>query len=141
MAQPPPRNPQRGVQRRPSEGELRYLLHARIVDRVADVLNGLVKWGALVLTIYFSYRTVDSLAGKLTFADIAVRFMTSMTVSKWAAYIFGTGGVLYGLKERQLRRRNIRRLAPTRIEYEKGIDPNRSSSGLTTAGTTSPEDV
>jgi hypothetical protein len=63
-----------------------------------------------------------------------------MTISKWLAYAFGGGGLLYGLNERRLRRNAVRRLAPGRVQYEQGLDPGRSSSGLTQTGETSPEE-
>jgi hypothetical protein len=96
--------------------------------------------GSLLGCVYYAYLAIASLAGKETFAKILVSFVANMTISKWLAYAFGGGGVLYGVKERRLRRNTARRLAPGRIQYEEGLDPLRSSSGLTQTGETNPEE-
>ena len=103
-------------------------------------MTSLIKWGSLLGCVYCGYLTIYSLAGKTTFARILVDFVANMTISRWAAYVFGGGGVLYGVDERRLRRNAVRRLAPSRIQYEQGLDPNRSSSGLTATGETSAEE-
>lgn len=135
-------NPQK-VQppRRPSPQELQFAFKIRIVERSADVIMAAIKWGSLLGCVYWGYLAIASLAGKETFAKIAVSFMANMTVNKWLAYAFGGGGIVYGLNERRLRRNAVRRLAPGRIHYEQGLDPERSSSGLTQTGDTSPEDT
>jgi hypothetical protein len=126
--------------RRPSPEELRFAFRIRLVERSADVVTALIKWGSLLGCAYCGYRAIASLAGKETFAQILVSFMANMTINKWLAYAFGSGGVLYGLNERRLRRNAVRRLAPGRIQYEQGLDPERSSSGLTQTGETNPEE-
>jgi hypothetical protein len=133
--------PRRGQQpRRPSTEELRFAFRIRLVERSADVITALFKWGALLGCGYWAYGSIAALAGKETFARILVSFMANMTISKWLAYAFGGGGMLYGINERRLRRNAVRRLAPGRIQYEQGLDPGRSSSGLTQTGETSPEE-
>ena len=49
-------------------------------------------------------------------------------------------GWIYGLKQRQLRRNTVERLATRVTELETKFDPNRSSSQITKRGTTRKED-
>lgn len=107
-----------------------------MVERAADVLSVTVKYGCILGCMYCVYLAADALAGRDTFADVGVAFMANMDVSRWAAYLFGVGGVAYGVKERRLRTNTIKRLAPGRIEYEERLDPVRSSSGLAAEGNT-----
>jgi hypothetical protein len=46
----------------------------------------------------------------------------------------------YGLRERRLRRQTTERFTQRNYKLEKLVDPNRTSSHLTTRGTTNPED-
>lgn len=77
---------------------------------------------------------IASLAGKTTLAAIGISFLANLTVSKGLAYIFGVGGVSYGLGERYVRRKTVRRTGGRIKELEARIDPKRSSSNLTEAG-------
>jgi hypothetical protein len=52
----------------------------------------------------------------------------------------GGAGIFYGLRQRQLRQRNIERLTARVLQFEQQKDPHRSSSGLTPRGTTRPSD-
>lgn len=127
--------------RRPSSAELNFALRVRIVERSGDVINALFKWGAIAYGAYCLYSSIASLAGLDTFARIGVEFAANMTVSKWAAYTFGAGGIAYGVNEKRLRRNTVRRLGPKQVEYEQALDPRRSSSGLTQTGDTSAEEM
>jgi hypothetical protein len=121
--------------------ELNYAFRVRLVERSADVLSAAMKWGSISFLAYCLYLSVNSLAGQDTFAKIGIGFMVNMTVSKWVAYVFGLGGTAYGWNERRLRRNTVLRLGPSRLEYERRLDPRRSSSGLTLSGDTSPEEM
>jgi hypothetical protein len=79
-------------------------------------------------------------AGRDTAATFSLSVITKLQADRWFAYLFGAGGVGYGLVERRLRRRNIKRLTKHTEELEKRIDPERTSSGLTPEGKTRPED-
>jgi hypothetical protein len=127
--------------KRPSSQELNFAFKIRLVERFADVITSLFKWGSVAFFSYCMYRSIDSLAGQETFAKIGISFMANMTISKWVAYIFGVGGIAYGWNEKRLRHNTVKRLGPSRLEYEQRLDPNRSSSGLTTRGETSPEEM
>ncbi len=100
----------------------------------------LIRYGAIVLSLRYIYLTVEALAGQVTLAQIGISFLGNLTLSQSLAYIFGTGGVIYGYGEHKLRQRTIRRLGPKRKELEVSIDPRRTSSRLTEKGETNPED-
>ncbi len=122
------------------QAELRVLRRYRVGDSVASVLRELVRWGAVSFCAYMGFRCVAVLAGKITMAEIGVRVLGSLRVSEAVAWIFGAGGVGYGLRQRRLRRQTIERLSTRIQELERGIDPKRTSSHLTPRGETSPED-
>jgi hypothetical protein len=61
----------------------------------------------------------------------------ALVLIAWCVY----GGVSYGWNQRLLRKRAVDRLGPSRLQYERMLDPDRTSSGLTTTGETSPEEL
>jgi len=123
-----------------SKQQLDYELRARLIDRSAAVIETGLKYGALVVIFFFGYASIKSLAGQSTFADIGLRVIGDVRISETIAWLFGAGGVGYGLRQRKLRRDTIERLAPRVRQYEERLDPQRSSTGLPSRGTTRPED-
>jgi hypothetical protein len=97
-------------------------------------------WFSLVGISAFFYLSTRSLAGHYTFADIGIKVIGDFKVSEALSYLFGAGGVGYGLRERALRRKTTDRFAERVAALETKIDPNRTSSHLTRRGTTNPED-
>lgn len=93
----------------------------------------------MIIAVLFR-QSVVSLAGKYTFADIGVKFLGDFTASENVAYIFGAGGIAYGLRRKKLQESNIQRLGEQIKQYEKELDPQRSSSRLTVKGKTRKED-
>lgn len=83
---------------------------------------------------------VDRVAGTTTFADIGVKIMADIKLPQILAYGFGVGGLGYGINERRLRHKKIEHMGDHIKEIEAALDAKRSSSGLTKAGTTRPED-
>jgi hypothetical protein len=125
---------------KPKRTESEYGLSFKKYDEIGVTLRTLIKWGSLVLIVRYGYLSLASMAGKETLADVAIRFLGNLKVSESIAYLLGTGGVIYGAAQRQLRRRNIRRLVQAKNDLEKWIDPGRTSSGLKDDGTTRPGD-
>ena len=107
---------------------------------IGSIVHTIVPWTAAAVVAFFFYKSVISLAGQYTFAQIGVGFLGDFRVSEGVAYLFGAGGVVYGVKQTKLRRDNVERMAGRIAELEKQIDPHRSSSRLTPRGTTRPED-
>ncbi|HEY6243707.1 MAG TPA: hypothetical protein VIX17_07170 [Pyrinomonadaceae bacterium] len=106
------------------------------LDTVAELGRELIKWSALVLLGYWGYRCVAVMAGTITFADIAVRILGNLTVSKGIIALLTGSGWVYGLAQRSLRRRFVERNAKTKNDLERVIDPKRTSSNLSSKGTT-----
>ncbi len=107
---------------------------------LASVFNNAIRWGGCAFIAYMMYRSVSVLAGQQTMADIGIRILSDVRVSKGLAWVLGGGGVLYGFGERRLRRKTIERLQGRIRTLEQEVDPRRSTSALTPQGDTSPED-
>ena len=120
--------------------ENRLLRRMRQFDGVYSVLRDLIRWAAVVFIVYWIGRTIGTLAGKVTMADIGIRFLAEVRLSEAVAGIFGVTGLGYGLTQRRLRRNTIERLQGRIQELERRLDPNRTSSQLTERGETRPED-
>ena len=101
-----------------------------------SVANNLVKWTGLVAITYFIYLSVDSLSGHTTIADIGVQFLGDVNVSVFLAWFFGLSSILYGFKQRKLRKDTIERLQSRNVTLEKEIHPGRSSSSVDSRGNT-----
>jgi hypothetical protein len=92
------------------------------------------------------YLSISALAGKETLANIGILgsinigLLGKLPVSDLVQSILTVGSILYGIGQRQLRHRTIKRLANERNDLERLIDRHRSSSGLTETGRTNPED-
>lgn len=122
------------------EAELRLLKRQKTAGTLATVLNNLIRWSALSVIAYFAYRTVASLSGETTTADIGIKLFADVKLSEVFAYLFGGGGVVYGVRQRNLRGNTIERLQGRIKSLEKRLDPGRTSSGLTPRGSTHPRD-
>jgi hypothetical protein len=120
--------------------ELQYGVRFKRLDVIGQALNRFLQGATLVGIAAFTYLSVNSLSGHYTFADIGVRFLGDLKISEALAYVLAGGAVSYGLKERRLRRQTTERLTARTSQLEKELDARRSSSGLTTKGTTRSED-
>jgi hypothetical protein len=107
---------------------------------IGSVFHVVVPWTAAVLIALCFQKSVSSLAGRYTFSQIGVSFLGDFKISEAFSYIFGAGGIAYGIKRRRLQQDNVERTAPRISDLEKQIDPKRSSSRLTPRGKTRPED-
>ncbi len=125
---------------KPPRTELDYRLSFKKTDAVVVVLRELIKWGGLVLLGRYGYLSIAALAGHQTFADIVIRFLANLKVSEGILYLLTGGSIAYGVGQRQLRRRHIKRVVASKNELEKKLDPKRTSSNLTDTGTTQPGD-
>lgn len=125
---------------RPPRTESDYLLSYKKIDSVTTVVRDALKWAAIVLIARYGYYTIAVLAGRSTFADIVVRFLANVKVSDGILYLLTGGSICYGVGQRYLRRRHIKRVVPAKNRLERMLDANRSSSGLTPKGTTQPRD-
>lgn len=106
------------------------------LDTLTAICSEFFKWAALVAISYMVYLCVQALAGKSTFADIGVRVIGNLKVSDGIITLLTGSGWAYGLAQRSLRRRHIERVTPLKNDLERIIDTKRTSSNLTTKGTT-----
>jgi hypothetical protein len=120
--------------------EINERLSLKRIDSVVSVVRELCKYTTIVLCFRYLYLAVAILAGKSTFADVGFRILGNIKLSDGICYLLGGGGVIYGVGQRQLRRKNVGRLSREKNELERILDPNRTSSNLTGRGTTRPED-
>jgi hypothetical protein len=121
---------------RPTSAELRYLLSLKRWDTVTELGGKLIQWGGLVVIAYFVYLSTVALAGKTTLAEIGVKVLGNLTVSRAIITLLTGSGWAFGLGQRRLRRKAISRIANEKNELERRIDPKRTSSDLTSRGTT-----
>jgi len=111
-------------------------------EAIAGISRDFFRWSGLVGLAFFGYKSIEALSGTTTVADIglSLRTFASVKVSQLVAWMFGAGGVAYGLGQRRLRRDTVERLQGRIKRYETLVDPDRSSSSLTPRGETRPED-
>jgi hypothetical protein len=128
----------------PPRTEADYRLSYKRIDAVVTIVKNICAYGWPVLCMYFLYKIAVVLAGKTTLASfamsVAVAILGNNKVMKTIYVVLTGGSIAYGVGQRQLRRREIKRHTKRPRELEKLIDPGRSSSGLTSEGTTRPED-
>lgn len=110
------------------------------IDALTRVVLQIIRTAGYCFIAYMSYRVVEVAAGKKTIAELTMNLLANVTVNKWAAYALGALGFGYGLYERRVRQKAIKRFAPLIKEREKKLDPKRSSSGLTEDGKTRKDD-
>lgn len=131
MVPPSPEKPPRTL--------LDYQLSFKRLDTLSTIVCDLIKWSALVGIAYMMYVSVARLAGQVTFADIGINVIGNLKVSGGVISVLGGSGWAYGLAQRSLRRRHIERTAPLKNKLERIIDSKRTSSDLTSRGTTPPK--
>ncbi len=111
----------------------KYVLRYRIFEKTTPWF-----WGCILAFIF--YLTVDSLAGKTTLVDFALKTILDLSLDRYASYLLTLFATSWAIKESILRKKTIKELAPAKENSEKLIDPNRVSSDLTETGDTRPED-
>ena len=124
----------------PTNPETSEALRFRTIERAFTLSVHAIKWAGIVLVVYFISSMISDLAGKTTLADIVVQVLLAGNVRELVSYGIAGGGIAYGLRERRLRKSEIRHLGSQKELLERALDPNRSSSQLTETGETRPED-
>jgi hypothetical protein len=116
--------------------ELKHRTTVIVVEGCVKVFTALIMWGFLFGIAYWADDAIKSLSGKTTLAEISAKFLGSFNLSEKIAYGVGAGGMGWGYLERRMRRKKIVELDGRIIDLEKGFDKKRSSSMITTKGTT-----
>ena len=94
------------------------------------VIRTVVWSGAIVWCFALAMSAIRAMAGQTTVADLALEVAGNLSVNVTLAWTAAVGGTIYGLWERWLRSKSIRKMAPRLRKLERKIDPKRSSSGL-----------
>ncbi len=110
----------------------RYLLTVGIIKIIEISL-----WGFILLgVVYLVTDCLKSFAGKISIADL--KFLGDLKVNKFVFEIIlaflSLSGVSYGVVERKMRKRYVKRYTDRIKELESQIDPKRTTSGLTQTG-------
>lgn len=122
------------------DDDRRFRLISQAINGLIGIAGTIVVAGCVVWVAYYVRDVLVAFAGKHTDASLAFRFLANLQADRWFAYLFGVFGAGYGIAERRLKRRTIRRLTARTEELELRLDPNRTSSGLTPQGTTQEAD-
>jgi hypothetical protein len=134
------------------ESENKYLRKGRNAEIASSIINNAFRWGGLSFIVFYDYKSIDTLAGKFTLADIKLgasliyKNPETNSFNWWGVFgavgfFVGIIGVFYGTVQRKIRQRYIKYRPQRYEELEKKIDPGRSSSMLTSEGDTRPEDI
>ena len=120
------------------ELELKYRHKLARLELIATVSRVAIPSAAAVAIAWFVTASIDRLAGKFTYADIGLRFISDFKVT--IAYALTAAAAGWALLERKLKGDTIKRLSARTVDLEKRLDPGRTSSRLTERGTTRPGD-
>ena len=123
------------------KAENKLLIRGHISDGIARVVSDIVRYGVAGFLGYCVYLSIDSLAGRTTDANIAVKFLSDLRVSIVFSWTVAGGSVFYGWKQKKLRQKTVERMQGRITELERKIDSRRTSSKLTQRGETRPEDL
>jgi hypothetical protein len=123
-----------------TQAELDSKLSMMRTAAAVTIATTAIKYGALVGCVGLVYLSIAALSGRVTLASIGLNILGNLKLSEGICTALTTGSLLYGIGQRQLRHRAIKRLGNSKNELERIIDPGRSSSGLTDKGTTRPGD-
>jgi hypothetical protein len=117
-------------------------LDAYRVNQRYLTLRTIIRGGCSVVVAYYGFEALKALAGESTRVDVALSLVLSAVAKLEVVILLSLTGVAcaWAVVERTLRHRKVERLQGRIRELETRIDPNRSSSGLTPAGRTRPED-
>ena len=119
----------------------RVEIQIKIIDAVVGLLHRTIPWAAAIWIVYLVGDAAKTFAGQDTSAHLWLQVIADLKADRAMAYIVGVIGGAYGLKQRRLRRANIKRLASRVRELEAKIDAGRSTSRLNPDGTTREEDM
>jgi hypothetical protein len=116
------------------------VVRIHLITHIFNFLTTVAVCAAVVFVAFFMMRMIQSLSGQTTFADIGIKVLGNISISATLAWGVGGTGIIYGWRQRSLRKTTISRLQG-RIQYlEQLRDPSRSSSFLTPRGDTNPQD-
>lgn len=133
------------------EAENEFLKKQLKVNSTTKLGEQLIKSIMWIMIAYFFYLSISEISGKATLfsanlsgdikvnAELSFRHKILFYIGVFGGLV-GVGGILYGLKQKNLKKHVIKKLHPYQEKYETLIDKGRSSSRLTPTGNTRKED-
>lgn len=119
-------------------------------DVVYETIKKAIDAAKWMFIVYYTYKSIDALAGKITLADLNVKATINqdaagvplgyVVLTVIFALLVAILGILYGRRESKLRKDTVERLTSQITMLQTMIDGNRTSSMLTTRGETSEKD-
>jgi hypothetical protein len=100
----------------------------------------IVIWVGICVLGYWAKDAIVALAGHSTSVVVQAGLKIISDVRFTASYMVSAGCTTWAVAERRIRQRRVRELHVRIKELETAIDPNRSSSKLTSEGKTNPRD-
>jgi len=107
-----------------------------LISRGFELLKEIIRAAILISGFYFAYLAIAELAGKQTEALLAFHYFISRDNDYALPWIISFASLLYAGMQRRLRLKKTQEMQGYIQELELKIDPNRTSSGLTTTGQT-----
>jgi len=93
-----------------------------------------VRWAGIAFLGFMAYKCIQALAGQATVAEFIIRFIGSLGISRWLAWLIAALGLGFGFSQRRLRLRAVGRPGRRLKELEEKFDARRSSSQLDERG-------
>lgn len=103
---------------------------------LGKLVTSAMKYGFLGYMVFCLKESFVAFAGHQTTANIGITLLADLKLPQWFGYVFGGSGIGYGLGERYVRRKSIKRLSSRNNELERMINQDKASSMLTEYGTT-----
>ena len=122
----------------PEDNVLDKSLKFHFWSQVFRSVNLLIRAGMWVALGYFTYLSIDALAGRDTTVWASLSLVKSVRGLPWVTTVIF---FIWAMGERRLRRKNISSMQGHTTELEKAKDPKRTSSGLLPTGQTNPRDL
>jgi len=111
-----------------------------VVLKLFDLAQKLISSITYTTLGYFTYLSIDSLAGKTTIANVVLSYFLSKDNDYGLPWILAVIFFLWATFERKERLRKVEALHKHNRDLEKRIDPNRTNSGILPNGKTNPKD-
>ena len=109
-------------------------------DWVPILIVRVTKTIIILGSFYFVFLMINSLAGQTTIANIFLAIIADINYKDSIFLILGLSGWIFGIFQMKLRRKDIKRLSEKNDRLEKIVNPNKTSSYITTEGRTNKED-
>ena len=112
-------------------------LSSLMIDEIGKTVRTFLRCCTISVCVWLFTRILPEIAGTET--SILVSFLADWKVL--TSLGVGFAGLGWGYIERRNRHKTVTRLSQRILELERRIDPNRTSTNLTAAGKTNPEDT